>query len=132
MKKDQKQAGTDPKGTIWTAGVNSGRGSHYKRSPLRVRKPMFSSSSNRAPSSSYPASKTNPSGSVNQRRFSEVGGLEKEGEESQVHLVYSHTSAMNGQDAAVNHGGAPATASIGIGTMAKRDDEVECELYGGQ
>ena len=96
MRKGQQQAGTDQKGTIWTAGVNSGRGSHYKRSPLRVRKPMFSSSSNRAPSSSYPASKTNPSGSVNQRRLSEAGGLEREGEESQVHLVYSHTSAMNG------------------------------------
>ena len=85
---------------------------------------MFSTSSNRLASSSYPASKTNPSVSGNPRRFSEAAGPDQEGEESQVHLVYSHTSPNNGQDAAANYAEATGTASVGTGTVAQKEEEM--------
>ena len=53
----------------WTGVLTSGRASLCKRSPLRMRKPMFSTSSNKAPSSSNGCfSKNNPSTSINIKR----------------------------------------------------------------
>ena len=49
-----------------------------------------------------------------------------------MHLVYSHTSAINAQDGAVHFREPGATASIGTGTVATRADEAERTYRRGQ